>query len=328
MAPKLPEEYRMSLGDHLDELRRRLMLGLAGPLVAVIVMFYFADRIIEFMLIPLQAALRGNGLPPTVYGNSPLSIFSLWTRVAMVGGIVVGVPWLLWHLWQFVAPGLYPKERKFVTRLIPGTAFCAVAGISFMYYVVLPRMMMFLIGITVTLVPPPTPPPLPLPPGVTLPSIPMLAADPQGAVNGQMWVNVAEHQLRVMIDGKVMGTTLTTASLIQPLIQADEYIKLVLFLALGFSIAFQLPLVMLGLAWSGIVTRKQMAGARRIMLLVNTILGAVLTGGADVTAMLFMAAALQVLYEVGLLLIRFKGPVESPETIDGEVIGGDNDTGP
>lgn len=320
----------MSLGDHLEELRFRLIIGLAGPFVAAIVMLAFAKPIIKFICQPLYVALREAGLSGTTYAPDIMTTFSLWIHMSLIGGVVVGVPWLIWHLWQFVAPGLYPRERKFITRLIPGTAVFAFAGIAFLYYALLPLLLRFLIVFTVsfgTVSPMGTAAPAPLPEGVTLPTVPTLTADPIKPVDGQMWIKVPENDLRIEVGGKTFSSHLTVPSMVTPLITIDSYVHTVLFLALSFSLAFQMPLVMLGLAWAGIFTRKQMAGMRRYMILVNAILGAVLTGGSDPISMLVLAGALQTLYEIGLMLIRWKGPAPRPDLEDDEDAGDDGADG-
>jgi sec-independent protein translocase protein TatC len=318
--PPKPDEYRMSLGDHLEDLRYRIMMGVAGPFVFAMVLFFFAGPMITFMTRPLIAGLKEHNLPPDLYVRGVMGVFPMYIKVSTIGGVILGIPWLAYHLWMFIAPGLYPKERRFVTRLIPGTVGLSFAGVAFMYYALLPLMVSFLIHFTLEMGDGDThpKPPAPTPPGIVLPQIPILETDPDKAPEGSMWLRGDDPQVRVMVGGHVLRANLTVPSFIIQQIELDDYIRLVLLLALSFAIAFQLPQVMLGLALAGIVSYEQMASSRRYALLINTILGAVLTGGEVVVSMMVLALTLQGLYEIGLLLVRYKVGKSKPGQSGGD----------
>ncbi len=317
MAYKDPEDVKMSLGDHLDDLRYRLLLGLIGPVAIMIAALYFSPGIIKWLQRPLHVALQQNGLPPETINTNILGGFSIYLNVSFMTGLILGIPWLFYQLWMFIAPGLYPKKRKLVYRIIPGSLVLAIVGVLFMYYVILPITLHFLIqfsmgipiadltpniierslidssGIATT------------DPGLALPQFPVLADDPKVHGLGQAWLKVPENELRFDMDGKgkILHLKLTEHMAMKPLPDAQTYYSLVLMMAAGFAIAFQLPMVMLVVGWVGMFDAQQFRGARRYAVLTCVILGAVLTPTGDPITLSLLAVPLYLLYELGILLI-------------------------
>jgi sec-independent protein translocase protein TatC len=121
----------MTLFDHLDELRKRVFIAVAAWLVASGVMFMFRFEVIEWLKRPL---------PP----NMTLSYFSLLEpfitsmQVASFFGLVVAAPVVVAQVWGFLAPGLYPEERRYAVPFILLAALAFALGVAFSYYVVLP----------------------------------------------------------------------------------------------------------------------------------------------------------------------------------------------
>ena len=323
MAQQDPDSHRMSLGDHLEDLRRRIILGLIGPLVMAVVMLFFGKQLIGVICVPLLLALHHNDQTPQVYAVTALVGFSVYLKVSLISGLILGMPWLLWHLWKFVSLGLYPHERRFVGLLVPGSAVLSMTGVLFMYFIMLPVMLMFLIGFAVNY---PTPdyhnsgyfnwlygrmssdagpsdtanaPDAAAP----LARLPILTEDPPGPGEGQVWVKLPEQQLRVVIGGQIHTLALQKSGLLSPELRIGEYIGMVVWLGLAFALSFQLPLVMLLLAATGLVDAKRMARVRRYALFVCCILGALLTP-ADPVSMVLLAVPMYVLYELGLVLAR------------------------
>ncbi len=96
----------------------------------------------------LQTALRANHLDDKLYYTSPAGYFSLVISLGLYLGIVVAMPWVLYQIWQFVAPGLYKHERRGVAGFIIPSMFLFLGGIAFGYFIVLPTMLNFLVGMT------------------------------------------------------------------------------------------------------------------------------------------------------------------------------------
>lgn len=330
MADRHPDEYRMSLGDHLEDLRRRIIYALLGPLACAGVMLYFGPKLVSLICQPLLYELERRGLDPTLHTSAPTSAFSVYLTVSLISGLVIGIPWVVYQFWRFIAPGLYRHERKFVVMLLPGSAALSALGVAFMYYVMLPVTIWFLVGfndkfalpeLTPTVVQQqiadaapgrtptagngggqPAPDPSEAP---AIGSLPLLDEDPPMAEDGDAWVNRRTHALRVAIDGKVYTTTLKPAGLMMtPVFMIDQYIRFVMWLALAFVLAFQLPLVMLLLGFTRIVTRQQLARGRKWAVMACVVIGAVLTP-PDPLSQLALAVPLYVLYEFGLVLMRW-----------------------
>lgn len=296
----------MPFGDHLEELRKRLVLGLVGVLPIMVVCFVFGGPLLSFILVPLIEALGSAGEPTQLLATSPFETFAAYMKVAIVVGLLVGTPWIVLQAWLFVAPGLYERERRFVYFLIPLSAVLTAAGMTFLYKVLLPVSLYFLILFGTSIVEQHSPT-ADVPPGITLPSIPILEGDPRDTTlaPGDMWINEDAGELRVMLnDGRVAGMRLSGRGAIAQQYRVGEYVGLVFTLALIFAVAFQLPLVLLLLSWSGLLRPQDVTPYRRHVIFGCAVLGAVLTP-QDPGSMVLLGSALYVLFEFGIVLMRF-----------------------
>lgn len=326
----------MSLGEHLEELRTRIFMGLIGPVVIMAILLFFAADIVEFICQPVRAALAAAGSDPTLRANDVTEMFGAYIRVAFVGGLILGIPWIFYQLWKFVAPGLYHTERKFVTSLIPGSIVLALVGLAFMYYVMLPLSVYFLVGFagaygtgTTGMQSAPSwvlfPPEDPLKPteGVAPVHFPVLATDPAEPKPGDVWIKTPEHELRVAIgDGQFLKVHLAKAGrLVEPLITLGSYISFVMWLSLASALAFQLPLVMLMLAWATVVDYALLRRGWRWAIMLSVVAGAALSPGGDIFSMIAFTVPLYLLYEFGLLLVKWFAAKRGPAVFS----GADND---
>jgi sec-independent protein translocase protein TatC len=135
----------MSFLEHLDELRTRLMVSAVAILVGFLVALAFVGRIFRFVMEPLKAALpRGDSFIAT----EPTEMFLLWLKAAMLVGVVLAAPVVMWQLWLFVAPGLYAHEKRFAVPFIVFSTVCFVAGAAFSHYVLFPLAWRFFAGFT------------------------------------------------------------------------------------------------------------------------------------------------------------------------------------
>jgi sec-independent protein translocase protein TatC len=135
------ETGKMSFLEHLDELRKRLILSLAALIVGCIVSFIFLDRVFAFVMEPLVALLPEGGRLTT---TEPTEYFMLYLKVGVITGLFVAVPFILLQVWLFVAPGLYAHEKRFA---IPFVFFASVfffIGAAFSHYVAFPWTFKFL----------------------------------------------------------------------------------------------------------------------------------------------------------------------------------------
>jgi sec-independent protein translocase protein TatC len=133
-------ESRMSLIEHLGELRKRLLYCVLAVLVATFAAFHFAPVLFDFLLIPYTAV---SSQKLTVLG--PFDLVFTYMKLAILAAIFVTTPWILAQLWLFIAPGLYAHEKRWIAPfIIMGTLFF-VAGGAFGFYVVIPTMFRFLV---------------------------------------------------------------------------------------------------------------------------------------------------------------------------------------
>lgn len=128
----------MSLVDHLGELRNRIIWSVLAIVAGALVGFLVGDRIISFLKDPLPVSV-----PLITLGIG--DAFAIRIRIAVVVGIILGMPVILWNVWRFVAPGLTQAERRAVLPWIPAALIFFGLGVS-IAYVVLPFAATFLLS--------------------------------------------------------------------------------------------------------------------------------------------------------------------------------------
>ena len=134
-----------SLLDHLIELRARLLRAVAGLLLVFVVLLPFANRLYAWLAQPLLDKLPKGGQLIAVEVASP---FFAPLKLAFFVAIVVAMPWLLYQVWAFVAPGLYKRERRLASPLLVSALLLFYIGCAFAYFVVLPAVFTFLNKVT------------------------------------------------------------------------------------------------------------------------------------------------------------------------------------
>jgi sec-independent protein translocase protein TatC len=310
-----PEEHRMTIGEHLEELRKRLFLGVGGFMLAFIVFMVpsIGEHVVYYACRPLFIALARNGLPPQVHSSDPAEPFMTYIKAAMLSAAVVAGPWILYQLWLFVAAGLYPAERKYVTKYLPLSVVLFVTGVTFLYFYVLPLMLEFFLGFQIGGM-------LPLgniigvvpSNGVTAPIvIPILPNDPASPTPGMLWMDSTTGMVKICLaKGVVRILAFGSGNAVTPLITLATYFDMVIGLLLAFGLAFQLPLVVLALVRIGIVEIEQLKKLRRIVYFILTIVSAVIVPDV-VTGMVALMVPLVLLYEFGILLASWGAKEEA-----------------
>ena len=294
----------MSFGDHLDELRKRLMLALLVPVPVFCFFLYGGNWLLDWTTAPLIKSLKAAKQPAVLQTTSPTEAFTEYVQIAMVATAVVSLPWMLYQFWKFIAPGLYAKEKRFVFFLVPLSTILTTIGLAILYWVLLPLSLYFLIEFGATLVTQKVET-APLPPGITLPSVPILEKDPPDPQPGQYWFNKSLQQSRLCIGtGEILGQPMQSGASIIQQYRLSEYIDLVFMLGLSFAIAAQLPLVLMLLSWIGVINYKMLAKYRRHAIFGSVFLGALLPT-QDPGSLIMLGAMLYSLFELGLILMRF-----------------------
>jgi sec-independent protein translocase protein TatC len=142
----MTDERSMTVTEHLQELRRVLIICLATWVVATAVAFIFHSQLLTLLLRPLTTALKDrNTLVHTAIFTSPFEGFSIPLKISAVGGVILSLPVIIWQVWTFVSPGLRPAERKFVGPFVLSSLLLFAAGAAFAYFI-MPIGLSFLIG--------------------------------------------------------------------------------------------------------------------------------------------------------------------------------------
>ena len=266
---------RMTLGEHLNELRRRLWVGAVALAITFGVALYFSDEITAILLDPFhQSVARLNekyaadahalveahpekhdqyfaadvtfryAIESRLVALAPTESMGFVLKVAGYAALFLGSPVLLWQLWLFVAAGLYPRERRWVWYFLPPGLVLFVLGVLFSFFVLVPL--------------------------------------------GMYWT-----QQSVPIEQ------------VKPNIGLEFYFDFVFALCMGMGLVFELPLLMTFLGLVGIVPASAFGSLRPYFVIAAFALAALLTPGPDVFSQVAMATPMIVLYEIGILGARF-----------------------
>jgi len=128
---------KMSFLDHLDELRKRLIACVWGLVIGCSIAFFFVGRIQHFIWSPLYNDLQNTSGVKFMY-TSGFEPFMLTMKIGALAGLILSVPFILYQLWLFIAPGLYSHEKKMAA---PFVIFCTTffaLGVLFSHYVAFP----------------------------------------------------------------------------------------------------------------------------------------------------------------------------------------------
>jgi sec-independent protein translocase protein TatC len=296
-----PDSFRMSIGEHLEELRWRLILGLGGFGIAVFICFLFAERLMVIICRPLIVQLHSHHINPQLYYTNISDPFMTFLKVTLIAATALAGPWLVYQLWLFVAAGLYPQERKVITKYIPMSVALLLSGMLFVYFVVMPLCVGFFLEFSSAMPPPPgsVPHTIASKPGPMF-IIPQWDGDPPTPKPGQMWFNTTEQQLKFYSDGEVSAMQFGPSNLLAPHLTLSEYVDLTLTFMLTFGLAFQLPLVVMALVRVGIVEIDFLRKQRRMVYFIMAVVAAFIAPGDIVLSMLSLLIPLVILYELGL----------------------------
>lgn len=283
------ESTRMTLGEHLDELRSRLFKGVLAVVVAFALCWSFYERVKDVVLGPFDQArvminakwtedanaklaahpelsrdeyfekiggedrLRNRVRPPQVLSAGEGFLFAL--KTCLYFALFLGGPVLLWQLWQFIAAGLHRHERRAALRYFPYSVLLFVSGVVFGYFMLVPYAMFFL------------------------------------------------------------GTAFPPDE-VQPSYTLSTYLKFISSLSLALGAVFQLPLLMVFFARLGLVDPRTYSRYRGHFVLGAFVVAAVLTPPDPITQFM-MAVPMVLLYELGLWCARiFARPRAAADVTD------------
>lgn len=239
-----------SLFEHLLELRNRLLKAIVGTLVIFCSLIYFAQDIYQYVALPLLESLpTGTQMIATDVASPFFAPFKL----TMVISVFVAMPYILYQVWSFIAPGLYSNEKRLVAPLMFGSTLLFYSGIAFAYYVVFPLAFAFFSSVA--------------PEGVTI------ATD------------------------------------------ISSYLDFVLKLFFAFGAAFEIPIAIILLCWTGISNTESLKAKRPYIVVGAFTLGMLLTP-PDIISQTMLAVPMLLLFELGLLLASMYSKKEPEDNND------------
>ena len=231
------EGGEQSFISHLIELRERLLKAIAAVLIVFVALVPFADRIYHFIAEPL---LQRMPLGSQMVAIDVASPFMTPVKLVFFVALFLAMPVVLFQAWRFVAPGLYRHEKRMALPLLVSSVVMFYLGCAAAYYVVLPKVFTFLLGVT-----------------------------PQGVA--------------MMTD-------------------IGHYLDFVITMFFAFGLCFEVPVVVVILAWLGWVTVGQLTRQRPYAVLGAFIIAAIVAP-PDVMSMLMLAIPMCLLYELGVLAV-------------------------
>ena len=223
----------MSLAEHLTELRSCLVKAGAALVAGTAVSFYYLEQIIETLTAPVGQ----------LYYLRPAEAFMIYMKIALLAGLILASPMVLYQLYSFVRPALTLREKHYALCTIPIIIVLFLGGMLFSYYLVFPRAVEFFLGFG------------------------------------------AEH--------------------VSPLISMESYLDFMLMLVVPFGFVFNIPVVLLLLAYLKLLPVNALGRYHKHVILAAFILAAFITPTPDIITQSLLALPMVVLYEVSLLLCRF-----------------------
>lgn len=228
-----------TLFDHLLELRTRLLHAVLGVLVVFCSMIYFAQDIYQYVAQPLLEVMpTGTQMIATDVASPFFTPFKL----TIVLAIFVAMPYILYQLWSFIAPGLYQNEKRLIAPLMFGSTLLFYGGIAFAYYIVFPVAFAFFSS--------------------------------------------------VAPDGVAIATDISS------------YLDFVLKLFFAFGMAFEIPIAIILMCWTGVTSPDSLRAKRPYIVVGAFIMGMLLTP-PDIISQTMLAVPMLLLFEVGVIIASF-----------------------
>ncbi|PCH95396.1 MAG: twin-arginine translocase subunit TatC [Rhodobacteraceae bacterium] len=231
------DESAAPLIEHLAELRTRLIRAFIAFVIGMLICFFFAEPILNFLVEPIAEILRERGQDPRLIFTAPQEKFFVLFRISVLAGLMLSFPVIANELWRFVAPGLYKNEKNAFLPFIITSPLLFLLGASFAHYVVTPLAMNFFIGFS-----------------DFIPSITDIVAG-TGSIDPD-----PNAKISTVFLGSVR-----------------ESLDITLKFIFAFGICFQLPVLMTLLGMAGLVSSQGMKDMRKYAVVGILVLAAVIT---------------------------------------------------
>lgn len=262
-APEI-EASAAPLIEHLTELRTRLIRAAVAFFVGMILCFTVSSWILDFLLVPIENAMRNLGNPnPVMQYTAPQEYFFTLIRISMVGGLAISFPVIAYQLWRFIAPGLYRNEKDAFLPFIVASPALFLCGAAFAHFIVVPLAMSFFLGFA------------------DLPSFVSALISNSGDVESA----VKETGINIVFNGKV-----------------NESLDITLKMIVAFGLCFQLPVLLTLMGKAGLATARGLRETRKYAV-VGILVVAALVTPPDVTTQLILFVVVYGLYEISIFLV-------------------------
>jgi sec-independent protein translocase protein TatC len=228
-----------SIFGHLLELRNRLLRSILGVLIVFCCLVYFAQDIYQYVAQPLLSAMpEGSQMIATEVASPFFSPFKL----TLILSLFIAIPFVLYQVWSFVAPGLYSNEKRLIVPLMLGSTFLFYGGIAFAYFFVFPVVFAF-------------------------------------------FTSVAP-------EGVVIATDISS------------YLDFILKLFFAFGVAFEIPIAIILMCWTGMTTPGSLREKRAYVVVGAFVISMLLTP-PDIISQTMLAVPMLLLFEVGIIIASF-----------------------
>jgi len=240
----------VTLFDHLLELRNRLLRSVLGVMIVFCCLVYFAQDIYQYVAQPLLATMpEGSQMIATDVASPFFAPFKL----TLVLSLFIAMPFVLYQVWSFVAPGLYSNEKRLIAPLMLGSTLLFYSGIAFAYFIVFPVVFAF-------------------------------------------FTSVAP-------EGVVIATDISS------------YLDFILKLFFAFGAAFEIPIAIILMCWTGMTTPDSLREKRPYVVVGAFVVGMLLTP-PDIISQSMLAIPMLILFEVGIIIASLYHKEDEDESID------------
>ena len=144
MKAEMIRDKELTIYEHLGELRSRLSRAVLALVIGTAISVVFAPSALRLLILPL-----GEQVPQTIH---PTESFVVYFQVALIMGVTLAMPLIVYEIVMFMLPGLLPEERKYLYWLLPGVAACFTSGVVFASFIMLPAAINFMQGFLHTIV--------------------------------------------------------------------------------------------------------------------------------------------------------------------------------
>lgn len=129
--------------DHLEELRWRIIKSLVSVVIFTIIAFTVSNYVLEWLLIPSKHV----NVQISMQVLKIQTIFIIKLEIALIVGVIISIPVILYQIWAFLAPGLHDNEKKYIWPIIFFAMFSFLVGAAFAYYMIIPYALDFFLGL-------------------------------------------------------------------------------------------------------------------------------------------------------------------------------------